>query len=352
MSKKRKRCIRAGIAGLLALGLATGCGAVRSEFFRGETAHLLAEGNRHYRSGAFTEAASCYERVVALDPACAHGHAALGHVAYVRGRFQKASRCYHRAVDLDPGLETTLAPLILDARRMQEQQALETRGASLPEILALLLEGREGEVEALLQENVPSDMLVRHTTSLSSGDRDRLLKLAEERARSGRVPPRCALFYGHLLAIDEGHGFLAARLLETGAPRVEGEARQKAYLTLGALYVRLEREQDAAWAYEAALEAGCPRDEVVPLLADLYGMPADAVAPNDDEESDGPAPTEETPPSVVSRGNLSGSLEPPTEARSGSPVSASHAKGPGVDRAEVVRPGKPLIHPNGEGAAP
>ena len=352
MRKRRKPCIRAGMACLLTLGLASGCGALRSEFFRGETDHLLAEGNRHYRSGAFKEAASCYDRAVALDPACARGHTALGHVAYVGGRFQEALRCYDRAVDLDPRLEATLAPLILDARRMEEQQALEACGASLQKVLALLSKGREDEVEALLREDVPTDMLARHATSLPTKGRDRLLELAEERGRSGTVPPCLALFYGHLLAADERHGFLATRLLESAAPRVEGEARQKAYLTLGALYIRLGREQDAAWAYEAALEAGCPREEVVPLLADLYGMPADAVAPTDEKESEGPAPAEDAPPPVVSHGNLSGSLHPPKAVRSESPVSASHAKGPGADRAVVARPGMPPINPDSQEPAP
>ncbi len=273
MIKTRTPCTRAGTACLLALGLAAGCGALRSEFFRGETAHLLGEGNRLYRSGAFQEAASCYERAVALDPACARGHAALGHVAYVGGRFREALCCYDRAVDLAPGLEATLAPLILDARRMEERKHLGACGADPQRVFALLTAEREAEVEILLQTGVSPSVLARHATSLPAKDRGRLLELAKERARSGTVPPRCALLYGHLLAADERHGFLATRLLESAAPRAKGRARHKAHLTLGALYIRLGREQDAAWAYEAALEAGCPRDEVVPFLADLYAVP-------------------------------------------------------------------------------
>jgi len=171
MRKKRKPSIRAGMACLLALGLATGCGALRSEFFRGETAHLLGEGNRLYRSGAFKEAASCYERAVALDPACARGHAALGHVAYVGGRFREALCCYDRAVDLDPGLEATLAPLILDARRMEERKHLGAAGADPQRVFALLTAEGEAEVEILLQKDVSPAVLARHATSLPAKDR-------------------------------------------------------------------------------------------------------------------------------------------------------------------------------------
>ena len=138
------------------------------------------------------------------------------------------------------------------------------------------------------------------------------------------------------------------------APPTRDRDRQKAYLTLGALYTRLGREQDAAWVYEAAVEAGCRRDEMMSLLANLYGMSAHAVLPTDDGKGEGgPAPAEDAPPPVVvSRGNLSGSLQPPAEARSGSPVSASRAKGPGADRAVVARPGMPPINPDSQEPAP
>ena len=330
--------MQAWITAVLCLFIASGCGMLRSEFFRGETAHLLEKGNRHYRSGEFKEAEALYQEAIRLDPGCAPGHAALGNIAYVRGEFQAATACYKRAMKLDPELEKPLSPLVLDALRMKERRELEACGADLPQVLALLSSGREGEVETLLSKGVSVVMLARHRSSLSPRNQERLLGLALERALSGSVPGRCALLYGHLLAAAERRAFLAARLLESAAEQAEGEDRQEAYMALGALSIRMGRENEAAWAYGAALRAGCPRDEVMPLLANLYGMPADAVAPTDEEETEGPASAEDAPPSVVSRGNLSGSIQPPAEARSGSPVSTSRAKGPGANRAVVVRP--------------
>ena len=347
MDMRRSRWNRVWIALLLGLFLASGCGAVRSEFFRGEIVHLLEKGNRHYRSGEFKEAKACYEEAVGLDPACAGGHAALGNIAYVRGAFYEAAARYERALALAPDLEEALAPLHLDALRMQEQEELTAQGADLHKILELLLAGMEAEVEALLQKEVSAAMLVRHMTSLSSGDRNQLLKLAKERACTGTVPPRCALLYGHLLAVDERHGFLAARLLESAARNLKGQAGQKAWMTLAALYIRLGRESDAAWAYEAALDAGCPEDEVVPLIARLYGMPASAVASNEDGESGEPEPSRDASPALLSAGTLSGSLDSPPKPQ-GSPAAASHATGAEANRAVVVRPAPSSVHPPAE----
>jgi Flp pilus assembly protein TadD len=268
---------RKAAACLVALGLLWGCGALRSEFFRGEIAYLLVRGDGHYRGGEYREAESCYRRAVRLDPACAKAHASLGNIAYVRGAFQEASSCYNRALGLNPALEPSIAPLLLEARRMLERGELELCGAGPARVLELLLSGREAEVEALLGARASASLAARHAAALPRKDRERLLELAAGRGRSGPVPPRCALLYGHLLAVDESNGYLAVRLLTSAVKEVRGEARRKACMALGALYARLGRESDAAWAYEAALEAGCAPAKVVPLLARLYGVPAAAI---------------------------------------------------------------------------
>ena len=61
---------------------------------------------------------------------------------------------------------------------------------------------------------------------------------------------------------------------------------------------------------------------------------------------------EDAPPSIVSHGNLSGSLGSPAEARSGSPVPTSRAKRPEEDRAVVVRPGKAPVNLTEEKSVP
>lgn len=331
-------------AATLCLFITLGCGTLRSEFFRGETAHLLEQGNRHYRSGEYQKAESCYKEVVHLDPDCASGHAALGNTAYVRGAFQTAAACYRQAMALDPKLEKPLSLLLLDARRMQERKALEACGVSLSKVLALLSSGRGDEVESLLSKDVSVAMLARHRSALPPKDQEQLLCLVREQALSGKTSGRCALLYGHLLAVDERGAFLAAKLLEAAAKTTDGEEQQEAYMALGALYVRMGLADNAAWAYEAALRAGRPRDEVLPLLADLYGMPANAVEPPEfEQKQDAIRLEEKAPPVLTGDPPLSGSLERPNKDQPNHPASVSHAPQSETDRTFLMKSAEPTM---------
>jgi tetratricopeptide (TPR) repeat protein len=274
---RQRLWIAALIGAILCVFPSLGCELLRSEFYRGETAHLLAKGDRSYKSGDYQDAEACYKRAVRLDPACPRGHAALGHIAYSRGEFEEASSCYTKAVKLDPELEGILAPLQLEALRMKEAQAMEKRGLGLDRVMELIARGKE-ELETLILGDIPVAALANHAGSLSPKDQESIKRLAVESARAGGRPPRCMLLYGHLLASDDRCAFLAAQLLKDGARAVEGDDRQDAYITLGGLYIRMGRESEAAGAYEQALRAGSPEKEVLTLLSALYGVPADFLA--------------------------------------------------------------------------
>lgn len=326
----------------MVLLLAWGCGPIRSEWYRGETAHLLDEGDTHYRSGEYTEAKTCYSEAIRLDPDGARGHGALGNIAYVQAEFEEASACYERAMTLEPDLEKVLTPLYLESMRLHERRELEVCGVDPGRVMALLLEGREEEVEALLSNDISVAGLARQAGCLSLQEQGRLLDLAEERARSGGVSTMCALFYGHLLAVHDDRAFPAARLLTSAVRDTEGPERQKAFMTLGAIYIRLGRETDAAGAYEKALDAGCPRDEVIPLLADLYGVPAGVIAEGEDD-AEAPMETGERPRSLSSGGEISGPLQPPNTIQGGE-VGAFHRVCPQKDRDVLVRPVMTPMH--------
>jgi hypothetical protein len=107
-------------------------------------------------------------------------------------------------------------------------------------------------------------------------------------------------------------------------------------MTLGAIYVRLGRETDAAGAYERALAAGCPRDEVIPLLAALYGVPADVMAEGKDD-AEASMENEGRHRSLSSGGEISGSLQPPVTMQGGE-AGAFHRAGPLQDRDVLVHP--------------
>lgn len=276
MENNRRPLLRTLTTLIVCLFLGFGCAALRTEFYRGETSHLLNKGNRHYRSGEYKEARACYEDVVRLDPGSARAHAGLGNIAYVRGEFSTAAGFYLQALTLDPSLEKALMPLYLEAKRHHETEELRSLGADLDQVIELLATGREDQVEALFEKGLSPSRLAGRAGYLSISDQERLLNLAGERAATGNVPIMCSLFYGHLLAWDDHRAYHAARLLKSGARVVEGLERRKAYMALGAIYVRLGRENEAAGAYEQALLAGSPREEVLPYLAALYGVPVEA----------------------------------------------------------------------------
>ncbi len=336
MNQQKYRLPGIGIAVLLVFLLTWGCGPFRSEWYRGETAHLLDKGDTLYRSGEYADARTCYSEALRLDPNGARGHAALGNIAYVEAEFEEAAACYERAMALEPDLEKVLTPLYLEALRLDERRELEACGVDPGRVMELLLAGREEEVEVLIHNDISVAGLARQAGCLSLQEQDRLLDLAEERARSGGVSTMCALFYGHLLAVHDDRAFPAARLLRSAARTVEGPERQKAYMTLGAIYIRLGRETDAAGAYERALAAGCPRDEVIPLLAALYGVPAGVMAEGE-EHIEASMKAGEKPRSLSSGGEISGSLQPPDTIEGGA-VSGFHRVGPQQDRDVLVRP--------------
>lgn len=336
MGNSRRLLIRTLTTLFVCLFMGFGCAALRTEFYRGETAHLLKKGNRYYRSGEYKEARARYEDVVRLDPGSARAHAGLGNIAYVRGEFATAAGLYLQAVTLDPSLEKALMPLYLEAKRHHEAEELRSLGADLDHVIELLTTGREDDVEALFEKGMSPSRLAGRAGYLSSSDQDRLLNLAGEKAAAGNVPIMCALFYGHLLAWDDHRAFHAARLLKSAAVTMEGLERQEAYMALGAIYVRLGRENDAAGAYEQALLAGSPREDVLPYLAALYGVPVDAFGEVKEMMIES-AGVEDRSIETQTSGRISGSLRSsPNPGRSA--MAVTHHEGPDRGRAVEVLP--------------
>jgi len=101
---------------LFALVILSGCGLLRSEFFRGETGYLYNEGLMAYKAGDFDKALEYFERVTKKDPHYARALAGLGNVALIRGEFGKAEGYYRQAMDIEPGLKKMLLPLFMAAK--------------------------------------------------------------------------------------------------------------------------------------------------------------------------------------------------------------------------------------------
>jgi tetratricopeptide (TPR) repeat protein len=75
----------------------------------GKAKDLLAQGNRAIERGAFAEAISFYEQLVALDPRHASGFNNLGAALTKVGRYKEAESCFARAVKLKPNFHDALS---------------------------------------------------------------------------------------------------------------------------------------------------------------------------------------------------------------------------------------------------
>ncbi|MCD6297028.1 MAG: tetratricopeptide repeat protein, partial [Deltaproteobacteria bacterium] len=262
---------------LLTIILASGCGVLRSEFYRGETHYLYNQGNQAYKAGEFNRARECFQQVIKADPGYARGFAGLGNLALIKGDFDEAIRCYSQAMTLEPGLEETLLPLMLVAKEQQARQPVVNCGMDLRKVLTLLSNGRENELENLLSRDVPLELVAKDTLSITLEELVKLRSLVVERVDAGGSSPRCRLFFGYFLFYADQRDWLAAKVLENAAKDVSGRDQQHAYEITGKLYERMGQEKKAANAFLKAVKAGMPLAEVAPFLAKIYGVPVEKI---------------------------------------------------------------------------
>ncbi|TAL03999.1 MAG: glycosyltransferase family 41 protein [Rhodospirillaceae bacterium] len=100
-----------------------------------ETAAMLYQrGMNFHQAGEMAQAADCYRRAVALDPAHTHALHLLGIVAFQIGDLEDATILISRAIELDPDFADALSNLgtVLQARgKLEEAAATLERAATL-----------------------------------------------------------------------------------------------------------------------------------------------------------------------------------------------------------------------------
>jgi tetratricopeptide (TPR) repeat protein len=265
-------------ATLLCLILLSGCGALRTEFYRGETRYLYDRGNRAYRDREYDRALECFKEVIEKDPDYARAHAGLGNLALIRGEFPKAERCYRHALAIEPELEDTIRPLLILALERNVRGKLEKSGVNLRMVLTLLSEKRDAELGALLAGEVPLNLLAGETYSMSLDEMTRLQELVIERAYAGGGAPRCRLLYGHLLFNTQERDRLAAEVLEHATDDLREEDRRDAHILLARLYLRMGLEKKALGAFLNAVRAGMPLSEAAPHISAIYGLKEEEIS--------------------------------------------------------------------------
>lgn len=293
---------------IFAFLLSWGCGTLRTEFYRGETGYLYTQGKGAYESEDYDKACKYFELVVELDPGYAHAFVGLGNVALIKGEFKEAEGYYRKAIELDPELKEKLMPLVLVSMEKRKFKQLRSCGVDLKDVFEALSSGRDRDVDRMLSEDVPVDLLARDTRSLGLKERARLKEMIVDRARVGIGSPRSRLFYGYFLYYSDGHDWLTAKVLEETATGLSGEDRQAAYIKVAELYERMGRESRAVTAYLKAVDAGMPMSEVAPMLAKIYGVPVKEItgAPQDPDQVAG---YEAPEPSVQTTGFPSGTIK-------------------------------------------
>ena len=296
---------------LFALVNMSGCGLLRSEFFRGETGYLYNQGLKAYKAGNFDKALEYFERATKKDPHYARALAGLGNVALIREEFDKAERYYRQTMDIEPGLKKEILPLLMAAKERKARQPLIECGVDLKKVFTLLSTNREKELEGLLATDVPLDLLARDTISLTLKELAELQKLIASHADRGRGSLRLRLFYGLFLFNSHQQDRLATKVMEEVAKDLSGEEQQEAYIKLGRLYERTARENKAISAYLKAVKAGRPMNEVAPLLADIYGVPVEEiirVSTSQEQENAEGEPPMHSGPKVEATGLSSGTI--------------------------------------------
>ena len=93
-----------------------------------------AMGGAHYAGGNRNEAASCYEKAIALKPDHAQAHSDLGVVLKDAGQFDEAKAHYERAIALEPD---NAAPHYNMGLLLQDQGAPEAALAAFERAAAL-----------------------------------------------------------------------------------------------------------------------------------------------------------------------------------------------------------------------
>lgn len=261
---------------LLALCL-SGCGSLRTEFFRGETRYIYNNGCQQYMQGDYNTARKTFEKVLALDPDYGPAHGALGNLALIGAAYELALTHYQKAIQVDPDLEAGLRAFIAVATASAAREPLTKAGVDLNRVYLLMMADKQVELEALLSNDIPLDLLASDTLSITPSKLGELQLKAASTADPERGSARYRLFMAHLLFYGRTDSTLAVALVEQAAPHAKMADRQKAYVLLGQVYERRKDFNLAVDAYLAAVNAGLSVNAIAQHLARIYNVDIESV---------------------------------------------------------------------------
>lgn len=269
-----------------------GCSGIRSEIYRAETSHHYEAACKLYNQGDYETARSGFEGVIALDPDYGQAHAALGNLFLIAEDYPEALAYYQAAVTADPELEVELQPLIMVAKAHKERAPLQEAGISLNYLYALIMAERMTEVEVLLQQDIPLQLLANDTMGITPGRLGELQRKVAETADPLNGSVRYRLFLGYLLFYGQTDDALAAAIINRAAKDASGKDRQEALVVSGQLHERKGEANAAVDAYLAAVDAGLPMADVAHHLARVYRVDIASILPPKETSEEYVAPAD------------------------------------------------------------
>ena len=278
---------------LLLQAILFSCSGLRTEIYREETRHRYNQACKLYTQGDYQTARSELETIIGLDPDYGQAHAALGNLALIGEDYPSALIHYQAAVAVDPELEAELRRLIMVARAHREREPLQKAGVRLDQMYPLIMAERTTEVEALLDQDIPLQLLANDSMGITPGQLGELQHKIAETADPLMGSVRYRLFLGYLLFFGHIDDALATAMIQSVVEEVSGRDRQEALVIMGQLYERRGKANEAVDAYLAAVDAGLPMTEVAHHLARVYRVDIESILqpieePANDAESQEP----------------------------------------------------------------
>jgi len=268
----------------------SGCSTLQTEFFREETRYIYNSGCRQYRQGNYDTARELFKKVLDVDPDYGPAHGALGNLALLGASYESALAHYREAIRADPELEVALRPFILAASVQSARRPLREANIDLRQVYLLMMGDKQAELEVLLSNDVPLDLLANDTLSITASELGELRLKAAAGADPGKGSARYRLFTAYFLFYGRTDSELAAALIEQAAPYAKIEDRKDAYVFLGKIRERLGDFNLAVDAYLMAVNAGQPLADVAPHLARIYNVDMESILSENKKRDLGPSP--------------------------------------------------------------
>jgi hypothetical protein len=152
-------------------------------------------------------------------------------------------------------------------------------GVGLDRVYPLIMADRRADVEALLNQDIPLQLLASDSMGITAGRLGEMQRKIAEMGEPLLGSVRYRMFLGYLLFFGQNDDALATAMIQSAVDGATGRDRQEAWVILGQLHERREEANAAVDAYLAAVDAGLPMTDVAHHLARVYRVDIETIMP-------------------------------------------------------------------------